>query len=161
MTRKRKPKRPTTVAGWREWVSLPDLSIPHLKAKLDTGARSSALHAFSLERFSEGDRDMVRFKVHPIQRDTSITIESVAELVDERDVRDSGGRVERRPVIRTTLELGGNRWPIEVTLSRRDEMGFRMLLGRQALKRRHVVDPGASFTLGQGPGRDPSADEEE
>jgi len=134
------------VVGWREWVCLPDLGIIALKAKLDTGARSSALHALAVHRYMEDGRPMVSFKVHPVQRDTNVSVETSAELIDEREVKDSGGRVERRPVIRTTVSLGGTEWPIEVTLSRRDEMGFRMLLGRQALKRRYVVDPGASFT---------------
>lgn len=160
-TRSRRRRKAPVVAGWREWVSLPDLGIDHLKAKLDTGARSSALHAFGIERFDDESGPKVRFCVHPVQRDDRTTVEAVADWIDERDVKDSGGRVERRTVIRTTVGIGGQAWPIEVTLSRRDEMGFRMLLGRQALKRRFVVDPSASFALGDGPDGAPALDEEE
>lgn len=149
------------MAGWREWVSLPELGIDHLKAKLDTGARSSALHAFDVERCDDEDGPKVRFRVHPIQRDDDTTVEAVAEWIEERDVKDSGGRVERRPVIRTTVGIGGRSWPIEITLSRRDDMGFRMLLGRRALKRRLLVDSNASFTLGGGPAEAAVDDEEE
>ncbi len=135
--------------GWREWIALPDLEVPRIKVKLDTGARSSALHAFDLERYREAGADRVRFVVHPLQRDTRRTIVASAELLDERVVRNSGGGEELRPVIATTLELMGQRWPIELTLARRDVMGFRMLLGRQALRGRAVVDPGRSYLAGR------------
>jgi len=134
--------------GWREWVALPELGIATIKAKVDTGARSSALHAFDIDFFSRQGKRMVRFKVHPCQRDTQQTVAAEAELVDERGVRNSGGRLETRPVIRTTVELMGERWPIELTLTNRDAMGFRMLLGRQALRRRFLVHAGRSFLAG-------------
>lgn len=138
-----KPSKLTV--GWREWVALPDLGVPRIKVKVDTGARSSALHAFDLERVRVAGAEGVRFVIHPYQRDTSRTVVAEAALIDERLVRNSGGGEELRPVIATGLELGGMRWPIELTLTRRDVMGFRMLLGRQALRTRALIDPGRSF----------------
>jgi len=146
MTGRASKQRPQpTVLGWREWVGLPGLGVRRIKAKLDTGARTSSLHAFRIRRFQSDGHDMVRFEVHPVQRSTAATIEVTARVIEERRVRDSGGRVEIRPVIETEVELAGERWPIELTLTRRDEMGFRMLLGRQALRRRVLVDPALSF----------------
>lgn len=141
----RKPKSPPSVLGWREWARLPELGIDSIKVKLDTGARTSSLHAFDLEQYDRDGRTMVRFEVHPVQRSRrdGVTVEAI--VIDERWVRNSGGQRELRPVIETQLELGGLAWPIELTLTRRDEMGFRMLLGRQALRRRVLVDPGRSF----------------
>lgn len=135
--------------GWREWVSLPDLGVPRIKAKLDTGARSSALHAWNVARFKRRGVSMVRFTIHPIQRDDRTLVEAEAVVLGERRVRSSSGQVSLRTVIRTELELLGERWPIELTLTRRDEMGFRLLLGRQALRGRIVVDPGRSFVTGR------------
>lgn len=131
--------------GWREWVALPDLGVERIKAKVDTGARTSALHAFRIEGFERDGRPWARFDVHPNQRSTAGAIVSEAPLVDRRAVRSSSGRAEHRWVVRTTLEIGGVRWPIELTLTRRDAMGFRMLLGRQALRGRALVDPGRSW----------------
>jgi len=137
------------VIGWREWVGLPDLSIARVKVKVDTGARSSALHAFDLHVVHRRGLDIVRFKVHPLQRNTEVTVETEAVVQDYRTVKNSGGISTRRPVIRTLLDLGGVQWPIELTLVSRDEMGFRMLLGREAVRRRFVVDPGRSFRNGR------------
>lgn len=133
------------VIGWRERVALPDLGISEVKAKIDTGARSSALHAFDIEMFRQDGKMMVRFKVNPYQGDTDRTAIAQAELIDQREVRNSGGQAQLRPVIQTTVELGGMTWPIELTLTNRDVMGFRMLLGRQAIRRRFLVDAGRSF----------------
>jgi hypothetical protein len=133
------------IIGWREYLTLPDLGIAQVKAKIDTGARSSALHAFDVERFSSQGKHMVRFKVHPDQRDTQRTVTAIAELVEQREVRNSGGHAQLRPVIHTTVELNGTRWLIELTLTNRDVMGFRMLLGRQAVRKRFLVDAGRSF----------------
>jgi len=137
--------------GWREWIALPELGIAAIKAKVDTGARSSALHAVDFETFARAGEPWIRFKVHPLQRDWRTEIVTEAALADERWVRSSSGRRTLRPVIRTAAELGGARWPIEITLVRRDMMGFRMLLGRQAVRRRFVVDPGRSFLRGERP----------
>ncbi len=134
--------------GWREWVSLPDLGIAGIKAKVDTGARTSSLHAFDVEPFRRGKKDMVRFKVHPEQRNSKITIETEAPICDWRNVKSSSGQSERRPVILTSLHIHGETWEAELTLTRRDEMGFRMLLGRQATRKRFVIDPGASYLNG-------------
>ncbi|MEQ8463909.1 ATP-dependent zinc protease family protein [Coleofasciculus sp. E1-EBD-02] len=134
-----------SIIGWRERVALPDLGIAQIKAKIDTGARSSALHAFDVEPFSRDDKTMVRFKVHPYQRDTHRTVSAEAELIDQRQVRNSGGHAQLRPVIQTMVELNGERWLIELTLTNRDVMGFRMLLGRQAVRKRFLVDAGRSF----------------
>ncbi|MEQ9000422.1 MAG: RimK/LysX family protein [Coleofasciculus sp. B1-GNL1-01] len=134
-----------SIIGWRERVALPDLGISQIKAKIDTGARSSALHAFDVETFSRDDKTMVRFKVHPYQRDTHRTVSAEAELIDQRQVRNSGGHAQLRPVIQTMVELNGERWLIELTLTNRDVMGFRMLLGRQAVRKRFLVDAGRSF----------------
>ncbi|MCT7984138.1 ATP-dependent zinc protease [Laspinema sp. A4] len=142
---KQKPQLP--VMGWREWVSLPELGIEKIKAKIDTGARSCAIHAFDIESFNQQGKHLVRFKVHPYQRDSIQTITTVSPLVDARQVRNSGGQAELRLVIVTQLEILGYQWPIELTLTNRDVMGFRMLLGRQALRHRFLVDPGKSFLL--------------
>ncbi|HIK33117.1 MAG TPA: ATP-dependent zinc protease [Oscillatoriales cyanobacterium M59_W2019_021] len=140
--------RQTPLLGWREWVALPDLGIAAIKAKIDTGARSSALHAFAVETFSQGGKDKIRFKVHPQQRDTTQMTIAEADLLDRRQVRNSGGRAELRYTILTSVEIGEMRWSIELTLTDRDAMGFRMLLGRQAIRGRFWVDPGRSFLLG-------------
>ena len=126
-------------------MALPDLGIGRIKAKVDTGARSSAMHAFDIETFQRGGIAMVRFKVHPFQHDSRRTVTVETMLFDERNVRNSGGKLDLRPVIETRIELLGKSWPIELTLTNRDEMGFRMLLGRQAVRRQFVVDPGRSF----------------
>lgn len=133
------------IIGWREQLALPDLGVREVKAKIDTGARSSALHAFDVETFDRDGKRMVRFKVHPYQRDARQTVTAEAELFDQRQVRNSGGQTQVRPVIQTTVELNGDRWSIELTLTNRDVMGFRMLLGRQAVRKRFLVDAGRSF----------------
>ena len=143
------PRRVPIVIGWREWVRLVSLELPPIKAKIDTGARSSSLHAIELEIFERGETPWVRFKVHPLQRDARLTLAAEAEVAGYRTVRSSSGHLSRRPVIVTEVELLGRRWPIELTLANRDEMGFRMLLGRQAVRRRCLVDPGRSFLCGQ------------
>jgi hypothetical protein len=134
--------------GWREWVSLPGLGIDRIKAKIDTGARTSTLHAFRVKRFRRKGRLFLRFYVHPMQRRRRPEIMCEAPVLDERVITSSSGQQDRRYVIETSLRIGLSEWPIEVTLTNRDEMSFRMLLGRQALRRRLVVDPGSSYKLG-------------
>ena len=141
----------TPVVGWREWVALPDLGISAIKAKVDTGARTSSLHAFDVQIARREGISVVRFKVHPFQRDSHQVVAVVAKLVDQRWVKSSAGHETLRPVIETDVQLMGGRWAIEFTLVQRDTMGFRMLLGRQALRRRFVVDPGRSYLAGRGP----------
>jgi hypothetical protein len=134
-----------SIVGWREIIALPQLGISQIKAKIDTGARSSALHAFHVEKFRFNGAPMVRFQVHPYQKDSKQTVTSEAELLEYRQVRNSGGHAQLRPVILTAVELGGTKWEIELTLTNRDVMGFRMLLGRQAVRDRFLVDAGKSF----------------
>jgi hypothetical protein len=139
--------------GWREWLALPEFGIAHIKAKVDTGAASSSLHAFRLERFVRDGMEMVRFEIHPRQRSRYGSMSVEARVVDERPVRNPGGRREVRPVIETTLRWSDVAWRAHINLTRRDEMGFRMLLGRKAMKGRFVVDAGSSYLGGRGPGR--------
>lgn len=137
------------VVGWREWIRLPQLGEFVIKAKIDTGARSSALHAFDVETFRRRGAAWVRFRIHPLQRTMESTIRTEAPILEHRAVRSSSGHLTLRPVILTELELFGTRWPIELTLANRDQMGFRMLLGREALRRRLTVDPGRSYLAGR------------
>ncbi|MBF0281429.1 MAG: ATP-dependent zinc protease [Zetaproteobacteria bacterium] len=135
--------------GWREWVALPDLGIQAIKAKIDSGARSSALHTFDLERFSEDGVQKVRFAIHPFQHDNIRVKYCIANLIDERNVTDSGGHTELRPVISTTLFLGGIHRTIEMTLCNRETMKFRMLLGRTAMHGQFTIDPEHAYLLGK------------
>lgn len=146
---KRSASAPLPVIGWREWVALPALGVAAIKVKVDTGARSSSLHAFDVHTFQRRGETYVRFTIHPLQRDVKETIVVEARLLEHRHVRSSGGHQTLRPVIRTMVELCGRRWPIELTLASRDAMGFRMLLGRQAMRGRFLVDPGRSFCDGE------------
>lgn len=155
---KRTSKR--TVIGWREWVGLPELGVETIKVKVDTGARSSSIHAFDVEEFERSGTSMVRFTLHPIQRKAEPVVECEAELLEYRTVRNPGGRQERRPVIATHVAMGNDSFPIELTLDRRDTMGFRMLLGRQAIRGRYTVDPGRSFLLPPLDGKRPNRRDE-
>ncbi|MDH4125729.1 MAG: RimK/LysX family protein [Gammaproteobacteria bacterium] len=141
--------QPLLTLGWREWVQLPELGLRNIKAKVDTGARSSALHAFEVETFDNNGVSCVQFKIHPNQRDSDSVVVCTAVLIDERMVRDSGGHREKRWVIATPVRLGRHAWTVECTLTARDDMLFRMLLGRTAIKNRAVVDPSRSYLVGK------------
>jgi hypothetical protein len=143
------PQDKRIAVGWREWVALPELGISAIKAKVDTGARTSALHTFELQAYREKGRDMVRFNIHPLQRHTEKVIVCRAPVIDRRWVSDSGGHRELRYIIMTPLHLGPHVWPIEITLTARDPMRFRMLLGRTAMADRVQVIPDASYLAGK------------
>ena len=130
--------------GWREWVSLPGLGVPAIKAKIDTGAKTSAIHAWKVHHYRNEGIEHLSFFLHPLQDDDH-EIACVARLLDMREVTSSNGMRQKRFVIETDLEMGEQRYPIELTLTNRDEMGFRMLIGRQALRKRWLVDPAKSF----------------
>ncbi len=136
---------PTRLLGWREWVGLPDLGIERIKAKVDTGARSSAIHAYRVERFERDGQAFVSFSLHPVQGDSDQTVECEAPLLEQRLVRDSGGHEELRYVIRTRIQVGSEVIDADATLTDRDSMKFRMLLGRTAIRGRFVVDPARSY----------------
>lgn len=142
-------KTDLTLIGWREWLSLPELGIKAIKAKIDTGAKTSALHAFSVETFKENGQDKVKFMLHPLQRNISKIIVCTATILDTRIVSDSGGHKEERFVIQTPVQLGTRIWPIEITLTNRDTMKFRMLLGRSALNHHYHIDPAKSYLVGK------------
>lgn len=134
-----------TLIGWREWVDLPQLGIGRMKAKIDTGARTSALHAWDIEPFEIDGAPWVRFNLHPIQRNNHTVISCEAAVTDRRFVRNTGGKQEMRYVIETGVTLGNVSWTIELTLTNRDKMGFRLLLGRTAVKNRFLINPGRSY----------------
>ncbi|WP_299442043.1 RimK/LysX family protein [uncultured Phycicoccus sp.] len=140
-----------TLAGWREWVGLPDIGVPWVKAKLDTGARSSSLHAFDLEELDRDGLRWVRFTVRPWQRSEADAVQVERPVLDVREVRSSSGHSEERYVVALDLTLMGRQVPAEMTLARRDEMGFRMLVGREALRQGFAVDPGRSYLGGRPP----------
>jgi len=145
----KKPGKP--LIGWREWVGLPALGVQAIKAKIDTGARTSALHAWNIVEHQDADSHWVSFELHPLQRNNAVVVPCTAPVADRREIRSSSGHTEHRIVIRTRLQLGESSWPVDISLTNRDEMGFRLLLGRAALRRRVRIDPGRSFLIPRPP----------
>lgn len=147
------PDLDPVVVGWREWVALPQAGVPSVKAKIDTGARSSAIHAFDLELDRVDDEDWVRFSIHPWQRSDDDVAELRLPVLDRREVRSSNGQIEERYAVALDVTLVGRTITTVMTLSNRDEMGFRLLIGREALERGFLVDAAQSYVGGR-PKRD-------
>lgn len=140
-------KREKPIIGWREWLELPECGIKEIKAKVDSGARTSALHAEEISLLSKGGQDYVRFRVYPIQREKKISQKVTLPLIEMRWIKSSVGHRTLRPVVETMVKMGNDLIPIELTLVNRDLMGFRMLLGREAIRNRFLLDTGRSFLL--------------
>ncbi len=137
------------IVGCEEWCSFLSLKIPAVKARVDSGAKTSSLHAYNIHTFKRDDQTWVSFEVHPVQRNRKTTVACEARVVDRRIVKSSSGDRERRYVISAPMQLGDNTWEVELTLTNRDSMGYRMLLGREAMINRVLIDPGESFCQGQ------------
>lgn len=150
--KKVRKKRPRTQIGWREWAAFPDFGVERINAKIDTGAKSSAIHAFKVKEIDVDGAPHVEFYLHPMQRRKKPEILCRAPVVDKRVIRSSNGQEEERYVVETRLRMGERLFKIELTLTNRDAMGFRLLIGRDALRRRFIIDPGASYLLGGEPG---------
>jgi hypothetical protein len=135
------------IIGWREWIGLPDLGISAIKAKIDTGARTSAIHAWNIVEYDGPDGPSVSFKLHPVQRNNKVILPCRAPVHSTRDIRSSNGQIEHRVIIKTTLQMGEHTWPIELGLTNRDTMGFRLLLGRASLRKHVRINPGRSFLI--------------
>lgn len=148
---------PLTTIGWREWLTFPELCESPVKAKIDTGARTSAMHAFDLRVVHVDGVAIARFELHPHQRSAAESTPVELPIRGYRRVRSSNGRSETRPVVITRATLGPVTWPIELTLTSRDAMGFRLLLGRAALRRRFMIDPGRSFVASRSGRSKPAA----
>lgn len=137
-----------TIIGAEEWCKFPTLGIPAIKARVDSGAKTSSLHAFNIERFENNSNTWVRFEIHPLQKDKNITVKCEAQIIDKRKVKSTSGISEKRFVIQVPLSIGNDTWDVEVTLTNRDSMGYRMLLGREAMLNRYLINPSASFLQG-------------
>ena len=137
------------IIGWREWVGLPGLGVKKIKAKVDSGARSSSLHASGIEEFTLDQQSYVRFFIHPNHKNVKKKVPAQARLVEMRSVRSSSGETSQRPVVKTAVRLLGQIWQVELTLADRSDMGFRMLLGREAFRGKFLVDAASSFYGGQ------------
>ncbi|MBS2940316.1 ATP-dependent zinc protease [Nocardioides sp. J2M5] len=137
------------VVGWREWVGLPQAGVDFMKAKIDTGARSSSIHAFDLEAYEHDRAEWVRFSIHPWQKSDDDHVELSLPVLDMREVRSSNGQVEKRYAVALDVTLAGRTITTVMTLSNRDEMGFRMLIGREALERGFLVDSSLSYAGGK------------
>jgi ribosomal protein S6--L-glutamate ligase len=142
-------EEPKIIVGCEEWCAFPDLGLPIIKARVDSGAKTSSMHAFNIHKFHRDGESWVRFDVHPLQNDRRIVISCERRLIDKRAVKSSSGVSETRYVIGATIKIGSDSWDIELTLANRDSMGYRMLLGREAMSGRMLVDPSLSFCFGR------------
>lgn len=142
------PDQKKIIVGSEEWCTFPSLNIPAIKARVDSGAKTSSIHAFNIHSFTRNGQAWVSFEVHPIQNDRKTNVRCESPVVDRRYVKSSSGTREKRYVISAPVQIGGDIWEIELTLTNRDSMGYRMLLGREAMNGRMLVDPEASFALG-------------
>jgi hypothetical protein len=140
---------PELRVGWKEWVSLPDLNIPAIKAKVDTGARTSALHAFQISAVKKSSGHWVRYVVKPLRKNPEIEVPCESRLLERRDIKDSGGHVESRYVIETTVVMGAMTWSVALSLTNREDMLFRMLLGRTALSHNMIIYPHKKYLTGK------------
>jgi ribosomal protein S6--L-glutamate ligase len=140
---------PFLIVGWKEWVAIPELELPAIKAKIDTGAATSSLHAYDIKYVSIKGVPYVRYNLHPLQKSKKITRSCLSRLYDKRSVKSSSGLSRKRPVIRVTLKIGNFEWEIEVNLTNRDSMGMRMLIGREALRGKILVNSGHKFLHGK------------
>lgn len=138
-----------TAIGWREWISFPEWNIDHMKVKVDTGARTSSLHVSKIVYFEKDSQQWIHFIVHPWQESSKETIKVAAPVTAYKEVRSSSGFLEKRPVVRTSLSVAGQRIAADITLTNRSQMGFRMLLGREAIRRNFLVIPGQSYLGGK------------
>ena len=139
------------IIGWREWVELPELGLGKIKAKIDTGARSSSIHAYDIEEFTRDNETWVRFTIHPDQHSDERIVGCEAKVKDYRSITDSGGHKSMRYIVETTFRIGDESFLAELSLFNRSSMLFRMLIGRTALKGRYVVDPARSYCLSKPP----------
>lgn len=147
--KKIKKKIKKTIIGWEEWCSFPELGLPAIKAKIDTGAKTSALHAYDLEPYKKNGEDYLKFKVHPMQKNREVFVQCDAPISDHRYVTSSNGEREKRYVVKTTFEAGEHKFEADITLTARYGMRFRMLFGKDALKKaKFIVDPAKSYRLG-------------
>jgi ribosomal protein S6--L-glutamate ligase len=143
-------KKTKKIIGWKEWFNLDCIALPAIKGKIDTGAKTSALHAFNIETFYIEDVEYVRFDIHPLQKNKRLVRSCISRVIDRRMVSDSSGKKEKRIVIKSDLKIGDSKIRIELTLTNRDNMSFRMLLGREAIKQaKMIVDISKSFVQGK------------
>jgi len=144
MTIKKKTLDDKILIGRNEWCQLPDLGIPLIKAKIDTGAKTSAIHAFNIKEITNNNKAWVCFDVYPVQGNNEIIVNCRSLIIDKRLITSSNGHKEQRYVIATTLTLDNFSWNIELTLSNRDLLRYRMLIGREALDNRTLINPNIS-----------------
>lgn len=135
------------IVGNAEWCALPQLRVPAIRARIDSGAKTSSIHAINIKEFHKGEERWVSFEIHPLRKHTEVFVPCEAKVVDYRMVKSSTGVAQPRYVIRTMIEMGGQQWEIEITLANRRSMGYQMLLGREAMMNRILINPAEGFRL--------------